>query len=204
MRTVKQSGFLGDYSQLHKGKEGQARLVYFNPAADFKRYTKILFDPITIYAAEKSALAKLPEEDLQACVNYLDAAVRDALSPEYTFVEAAGPDVLRLRIAITEIKGANVAMNTVSTIMPVGLALSSVKKVATGTHSGVGLTSIEMELKDSESGERLAAAVDGRSGKKISGKMDKFDKYAAVNDAFDYWAKRLEQRLSEARLKKSW
>ena len=36
MRTVKQSGFLGDYSQLHKGKEGQARLVYVNPAGDVR------------------------------------------------------------------------------------------------------------------------------------------------------------------------
>jgi hypothetical protein len=204
VKKAVESGFLGDYSLLMRGTAEEAQEIYINSLTDFKQYTRIIFDPITVYVAEKSALGKLPPEQLQDCVNYLDAAVRDELSPDYEFVDQPGPDTMRLRIALTEIKGAKVVMNTVSTVMPVGLALSSVKKAATGASSAVGVARVEMELQDSMTGERLAAAVDARAGKKITGKFDKFEKYAAIYEAYDYWAKKLQQRLADLRQGNSW
>ena len=35
-RSVTESGFLSDYSQLKKGKGDQAKLVYFAPGVDWK------------------------------------------------------------------------------------------------------------------------------------------------------------------------
>jgi hypothetical protein len=48
-------------------------------------------------------------------------------------------------------------------------------------------------------GTRLAAAVDELAGQKYTGKFDKFKKYHAVEDAFDYWAEKLRKRRIEVR-----
>ncbi|MBN2107798.1 MAG: DUF3313 family protein, partial [Deltaproteobacteria bacterium] len=45
-RSTNTTGFLGDYSQLKAGGEGKALLVYIDPAADMKSYTRILMDPV--------------------------------------------------------------------------------------------------------------------------------------------------------------
>jgi hypothetical protein len=95
---AKPSPFLGDTSQLRAGKSGEAKLVYLNPKADFRKYTKIQLDPIVLV-----------------------------------------------------------------------------------------------------SGERLAAAVDERAGRKITLRFDKFRRYHTVESAADFWAERLQQRLAEFR-----
>jgi hypothetical protein len=198
---VETSGFLGSYSQLKAGQGDEALLVYVNPKTDFRKYSKIMRDPVRVYATKGSALAKLPKEDLQRLVNYLDATLRERPKGDYTFVTVAGPDVMRLRVAMTEAKGAKVVMDTISTLMPIGLALSEVKNVATGSHTAVGSVGAECEALDSAGNVRLFAAVDERVGRKITGKFDKFEKWRTANDAFDYWAERLQARLAEERAK---
>lgn len=200
-RGAKTSGFLTNYSQLKEGQGDEALLVYVNPKTDFSSYTKILLDPVRVYATKDSALAKLPREDLQRLVNYLDATLREHLKADYTFVEAPGPDVMQLRVAITEAKGAKVVLDTISTLMPIGLALSEVKNIATGSHSAVGAVGAECEALDSLGKRRLFAAVDKRVGRKVTGKLDKFEEWRTANDAFDYWAERLQIRLKEEREK---
>ena len=198
-RKAKPSGFLGDYSQLSSGQGKEALLVYVNPRADFKTYSKITLEPVRVYAARGSALAKLPRADLQNLVNYLDATLREHLKKDYEIVNAPGPGVMRLRVAITEAKGSKVVLDTISTLVPMSLAISEVKNLATGSHSAVGSAGVECEALDSTSHERLFAAVDARVGRKLTGKFDKLDKWHTAADAFDYWAARLQSRLSEER-----
>jgi hypothetical protein len=193
---VTESGFLRDYSKLQPGKKGEAQLRYVNPNADFAKYDKILMDPIAVYAAkENSDLSKLPQAELQDIVNYLDATVRDQLSADYKFVDKPGPGTMRLRIAITEVKGANVALSAGSTVLPIARAVSAVSKLTTGTYTGVARSSVEMELLDSETGERLFAGVDERAGGRLTG----FKKWEGIQKIYDYWAKSLRERLAELR-----
>ena len=70
-------------------------------------------------------------------------------------------------------------------------------KVATGNNIAVGSATGEMELLDSVTGKRLIAAVDGQSGRKYTGKFDKFSKWKDTKDACDYWAERIAKRLDE-------
>ena len=54
MATVKpvSSGFLGnDYALLTPGEtaKGQAGLRYFNPAAQWRRYNKVMIEPVTFW-----------------------------------------------------------------------------------------------------------------------------------------------------------
>lgn len=197
-RNATRSGFLGDYSKLTAGQSGQAQLVYFNPMANWKHYTKVKIDPIQVYATRESGLGKVPREDLQGLVNYLDAKLREELGPDYKLVTTTGPDVLRLRIAITDAQANKPVRGLTSTVMPIGAALSVVKTAATGTPMAVGSARIEAEFLDGATNVRLAAAVDERAGRKVDvvGNLSKWDD---VRDAFDYWAGRTRERLAELR-----
>ncbi len=193
------AGFLGDYSQLTEGDDDQALLVYLNPQADIKSYTKILMDPIRIYASTEHTMMNVSSEQQTKILNYANAAIREKLATDYEFVEEPGPEVMRLRIALTEAEGSRVVLDTVSTIVPIGLALSGIQKLATGSCSFVGSAGVEAELQDSLTGTRLMAGVDRRIGGKVTGEFDKFDKWRTVKNAVDYWAEQLQTRLAEQR-----
>ena len=197
-RSVKKSGFLGDYSQLKPGPKGRANLVYRNKGADFSSYDAILLDPISVWALPGSKLQKLPTDEIQALINYLDAVLRRELSPSYNLVDRPTVKTMRIRVALTEAKGANVLLNTVSSVTPYGLALSTAKRAALGTHSNVGEAAVEVEAVDAISGERLLAAVAARAGTKVvmSGNFSKWDD---VKDAFDAWATNFSASLRELR-----
>jgi hypothetical protein len=68
----------------------------------------------------------------------------------------------------------------------------------TGTGIGVGAVTIEAELLDGGTNQRLAAVVDRRSGTKAL--RSKFDgSWGDVKLSFDWWATRLRTRLTEER-----
>jgi hypothetical protein len=198
-REVQPSGFLGDYSQLKKIDQDKVALLYANDDADRKKYDRVMIDPIQMYGPTNGALAKLSKEDQQRLVNYLDASLRVYLTNSFTLVSQPGPNVLRLRMAITEAKGANVPMDVVSSVVPIGLAISFLKEMATGAHTAVGKAGLECEGLDSETGQRLFAFVDARVGRKVTGRFDKFKKWHTVQDSFDFWARQIADRLEQER-----
>ncbi len=105
--------------------------------------------------------------------------------------------MLRIRAAITEAGKSNVRLNIFSTIVPQARLLSGAKKLATGTNSFVGAASVKGKITDSNTGEVLAAMVDRRAGgKSLKGAMNAWND---VEQAFEYWANRLSQRLREMR-----
>ncbi|MEE9214490.1 MAG: DUF3313 family protein, partial [Thermodesulfobacteriota bacterium] len=102
----------------------------------------------------------------------------------------------------TEAGKSNVGLNIFSTIVPQAILLSGAKKLATGTNSFVGAASVEGKITDSNTGEILAAMVDRRAGgKSLKGAMNAWND---VEQAFQYWAERLSQRLREMRTAKQY
>lgn len=198
-RSVETTGFLGDYSQLKEGGEGRALLVYRDPEADIKAYSRILVDPVRLYASSEHSMSGVSAADRKKLLNYADAAIRRHLAGNYILVQQPGPGVMRLRTAITEAEGSSVALDTVSTVLPIGLAVAGLQTLATGSCSFVGSAGIEAELVDSQTGRRLMAAVDRRVGGKVTVRDDKLDQWRTVKSAIDYWAERLQARLAEER-----
>jgi hypothetical protein len=194
--NVRMSGFLGDYSQLHHGRPGQAEFTYRNPDVDLNKYQKVILDPVQIWAAagKHSALNKLSREDQQLLVNYLYVSLSDALKRDYTIVDQSGPDVMRIRCAITEARADSPVKDLLSTVTPVGLGISYAKRLVTGTHSAVGIVSVEGELVDSVTNQRLAAVIDRRAGTKSL--LGKPTRWGDVQDAFNFWARRMQTNLA--------
>ena len=200
-RSANKTGFLGDYSQLKEGGEGRALLVYIDPAADVKSYTRILMEPVKLYASQENSMSNVSPDDRKKLLNYADAAIREQLAKNYVFVREPGPGVMRLRVALTEADSSYVVLDTISTVLPIGLALAGLQTAATGSCSFVGSAGVEAELLDSQTGKRLMAAVDRRVGGKVTGQGDKFDEWRTVKNAIDFWAQKLQTRLTELRAK---
>ncbi|MEW6584213.1 MAG: DUF3313 domain-containing protein [Nitrospirota bacterium] len=195
---MKKSGFLGDYSGLKKGPSGGADWIYIKPDVNFAQYKKVIVDQVTFYLKKDAKDKGIQPDDIKELTDAFDNAVRENIGKYYPLVDQPGPDVLRLRIAITDIVPNKPAISAVSTVMPIGLGLSVVKKVVTGRHTGVGETSMEMEALDSMTNTRVAAAIDWHSGGKLSG----VKKWGSAQEAFSFWTERIRKRLDEYQGKK--
>ncbi len=198
MRRTKATGFLGDYTTLREGNAGEAQLVYIRPGVKWASYDKIMIDPITAYAIPGNPLAKLPKDQLNALVGYLYATLREQLGKDYQIVDAAGPGVLRLRVALTEASSGKPVLGVMSSLTPPSIAISALKTALTGSGTGTGSARVEMELLDAVTRQRLAAGVDGQAGNKRDF-FGNFNKWDDAQDAFDNWAVQLHGRLIRLR-----
>lgn len=108
--SVEPSGFLGDYSQLAPGREGQARLIYFNPEADFSLYDKMLIAPVALWDPKRSAPIASPTPEQSRLVARLQRALTEQLEGEFRLVDAALPGTLSLRMAITPAQGTRIGI----------------------------------------------------------------------------------------------
>lgn len=192
---AKPAGFLRDYSQLSKPKgEDRAQLVYINPSADFRKYDKIMVDPVTVWDAGGTELPSHAEA--QSLADDLDDSLRITLAQDYRIVEQAGPGVMRLRVALTESEDSwHVRDNVASRFDD---ELRAARPEPSGATRGfVGRAGLEGEMLDAVSGERLFAAIDRRAGERRVVAAER--PWEDVRDIFDLWSDRLRLRLAELR-----
>lgn len=196
---VEPSGFLDNYSMLKEGESDQALLVYHHPNVNklCKQYDKVLLEPITMWVRDESSVADVSVEDRQHLKSYLYQAVKKSLGSDYRIVSQPGPGVLRIRGAITEAEGSNVALDALTSIHPGTVALSGVKQMAVGSGTFVGETAVEFSIEDSVTRKSLMRGVDKRAGGKNWTK--KFNSWGKVEASYDYWADKLKTRLAECR-----
>ena len=178
MDDVEESGFLVDYSQLTPGGEDRAALTYVDPDVDFKKYDSLMFDRVSVWLSPEAENRDVDPAVFKKMSDYFLNALVKAVEDGYTVVDQPGPNVIRVRAAITDVEPSD----------PVAKALSV-------DNIGIGGAEAEMELLDSMSSERLAAAVDSRRGGKPASRAVWED----TKDAFDYWARRFRERLDAAR-----
>jgi hypothetical protein len=200
-KNIKYSGFLQDYPELKEGPSGGAELVYIKEGVNFKSYNKIMLDHVVFFFSDDAEYKGINADEMKELSDYFHKAMVKELGDAYPLVKEHGPDVLRIRFAVTELTAGKPALNVITTVVPIGLAISIVKRMATGTHTFVGGASMEAELLDSWSNERLAVAIDTQSGKKYQ-VVKGAQKWGHAEAAFDFWAKRLRTWLDEVHGKK--
>lgn len=154
------SGFLDDYDQLQPGKNALgARLSYVNSETDFAKYDKLIIDPVTFFLPPDSVVT---EEDKLRLGSAMYDALSEELSKDYEIVTEPGPTTMRFRGALTELVPANRTGNVVASVVPVGRVLTEAQYWTTGTTNFSARGTGEVEVVDSESGERLVALSDTR------------------------------------------
>jgi hypothetical protein len=190
-RQVEGSGFLDDYSILRKGQEGEAARVYRYQFANWNVYHRILLDPVAVWIRRQSE-KEVSRKDVQRLANNFYALLYDQLSRDFDMVTAPESQTLRIQIAITDIEKSSAALDTITTVVPVGFAISKGKEFVTGKPSFVGEVSIEFKVVSAASGKLLAAGIDRRVGGKT---IKEIDSWTDANNAIEDWSKVIRYRL---------
>ncbi|MEM7223026.1 MAG: DUF3313 domain-containing protein [Pseudomonadota bacterium] len=193
---VQPSGFLDAavYDKLQPGEgELEPVLVYTAPGIDISGYDKILLDPIVAFAPPGDE-GDIDPQDKQALLNNFYTLLVQELEKDYTLITGPEPGALRLQLAMTKATKKNVTMDTVSTIMPIGLATRTLTSYVTGEPTFTGRLRIELELSDSMTEQVLAAGIDERAGgSQIS--EDQLSSWSSVNAAMEFYSVGIRYRL---------
>lgn len=192
VKPLEYADFLSDYSKLSPVAGEKEMKRYINPNADFAKYDKILIDRIKVWYKEDAEYKGIDPTELKALVDYFHEAIVKQVEATYTIAEKAGPGVMRLRIAITELVPTKPAYSVAVAVTP----YATIADLAAGgknMHSPyLGETAMESELLDSVTSELLAAMVDRRLGKKYyydlkKGSKGVSDGVGGYIDAYSTW-----------------
>ena len=198
-RTVEKSGFLGDYSMLSRGGEGEALLFYENPEANWPSYNKIFLAPVAYYGGRETYPKGFTRADLQKLVNRFYYILYNDLAEDYQMVDEPAPDTLRIQVALTSVGESSQTADSVSAVVPV--IVNPIRNFA-GSLSGetifAGQASIEAKITDGLTGKLLYAAVDRRVGQRsTSGSSTR--RTADVEEIMWFWGDLARYRLCTLR-----
>ena len=203
VKSEQYSGFLSNYSMLKEVKDadGQPVMRYINPRLDSGDYSKIIIDPVTFYPAP------VPDENvdsqtLSEIKDYFDNALREKIGEKATVVDKAGPDVVRMRVALTAVASQTEGLKFYQYI-PVALAVQGVKAAA-GARPKQAYLNAELEMLDSESGALLGEAVKKGTGTTVEKEKEgeyKGKKMVALDNlkpVLDQWATQAANFVGQA------
>jgi hypothetical protein len=183
-----ESGFLGSYAGLEKNPNYPAALVYVRPGVQWSRYNSIQIDSVGLWGNDTTTLSA---EDQQKLTDALYEALYGQLSKYFVITNEPGPNTIRLRVALTQVQGAKVALRTITTVVPQLRLAGSLIGLAANTAATVGSATVEMEALDAVTDQRLAAAVDDRAGTKVLFAKRAYTTWGDVEAACEYWSKRI-------------
>ncbi len=193
-----QQGILGDsYTNLAPGPEGAANLRWAKPGVDFSKYNKVMVDPVSFAPADDSeadGIKDIDPEKLKELADKCNQAMVNAIKQKYPVVADPGPDVIRLRFGIIDLKKSYPGFAGITSVMPIGLALTLIKRPVTGRWTGGGSTVAQMLATDSLTNVAIAAAQDNYE----AGFWERFSRYGSAEDAFTLWGERVVRFLDEA------
>jgi len=190
------SGFLGspsEYQKLMPGPEGGAKLRWIKPGVDFKKYDKFMVDSVIFYLSKESENQGIDPEVMKEMSDSFNKELVAAFKDKYPIVSEPGPDVMRIRIAITNVKQSRPGISAITSVVPVGIVVSTVKRGATGGWAGSGETAAEFMALDSTTNDVLVMGVDQQQAAFAS----RFSKYGSASDAFKFWSERIVKFIDE-------
>ena len=162
--TIIQSGFMTDYTQLVKLEDGTADYRYTVDGVEdlVAKYNALMIDQPEVFIAADSPYRGGKPTDLEALADAFRAGLTAALSEDFYIVEQTGPNVMYIRVAISNLQ-LKKKKRSILGYTPVGLVGGAVKGAVTtdiAKKTDLQEAVMEFEIFDSETGERLIAIID--------------------------------------------
>ena len=157
-RTV---GFLKDYSKLEADADRPGNWIWHKQGVDMRVYDRLIIEAVQVIPDSESTVGEYGPEKLKKAATYFHQVMVEKVDPFYTTVETPAVNVLRVKIALTD-------MVPASGETPGGAA-------------------IEFEISDSITGDSLAAGVLRITGS-IAGTGEVKEEWRHVDGAFQEWA----------------
>lgn len=193
--TTYTSGFLLDYSRLQPDPTREGTMVYIDKTVDIRPYTKLYFDPVTVIVAPSADNTEVPPDVILRMSDRLLESFQKALYPRYQVVSAPGPDVLRVKTAITGIQAATPSRG-VTDFIPIKAAFNLARE-ATGTAPRVAEMKAELVLLDPK-GRLVGEGTVNRKGDKNLSQGDQVT-WQDLTAITEYCGKGFRNRLDQLR-----
>ena len=189
-------GFLPDPSLLQPGGPGNPALIYRSSTATPASYSRVLLEPVTVWAGPSSTFTNLPPAQRQTLANKFYADLRTAIAKHCVLTTQAAPGTIQLRFALVDATAPNPVLNTIATYTP--YASSAYDAASFLLNNGVGYfagsATAEAYATDATTGALIWQAVDERAGttsmaeNTLNSKLD-------IDHAFQAWSEQLASRL---------
>jgi hypothetical protein len=158
---VRHSGFLSDYSKLRpvEGKEGVMR--HIDGSANLRAYNKLYIDPVQIVVTPDGPYKGVQPEAQKRITDSFYKAFADSVTPAYKIVSAPGPDVMRVRLAISGVQPVSPALEA-SDFIPIK-AVYNVGRAVAGEAPRLAELTGEIEVLDGQNRVVIAAVATRKS-----------------------------------------
>ncbi|WP_139558882.1 DUF3313 domain-containing protein [Methylotetracoccus oryzae] len=216
------SGFLSDYSRLKPSAAVEGIECWRDMAVDLKAFDNVMVSSIVVSLAASKPTGgnqTIDPTDLKALTDYFHHSLVTALAPQMPVVDVAGPKVLVMKIALTDLVPTGVMLSMAGTLTPYGFVAEAGSGVATGRPVGstpyLGEAGMEIQFRDGASGAVIGECRDTEIGRKFatdvnsgavgsaqtwaSGYLNSFQQWTYAKNAFDKWSSLLAKRLAALR-----
>lgn len=188
------SGFLSNYKQMDGGYgTADAVSVYVKSGANLKQYDSVIIDPVTTIVATPGVSSQVKE---QIAANLGDS-LRSQLGADFKLASVPGPTTMRIRTALTDVVENQSVGRPVTTVHPAATATLSGTIGSAEVAGFISKVSLEGEIVDSLTGQRLAASTDQRLGAKREATAA--TSWAAVRSGVNQGVSRIKERFMGVR-----
>jgi hypothetical protein len=199
-KDMPQSGFLSEYTGFHFDPMESADWIYINTKTDFKAYDKLMIHHVTYFFKEDAEYKGIQSDQLNELTEIINSTLLMALSDVYTITDKAGKGTMRLRLAVTDLVTTRPVAGTFTTVISSIVDEKSPRKEVKA-YIDTKSISIEAELLDSLTNERLAAVIDQKVAQKH--KLDKsVQKWGHAKDMFRQWTDNFRRRVYRLKYKR--
>ncbi|MFS8113033.1 DUF3313 domain-containing protein [Rhizobium jaguaris] len=148
-------------SQLQPNPEDRSgRTPYrFRSDVDWRRYNKIIVDPVTVYSGQDNQFVKISEQDKATLASYMQAQFTDRLKTRFAIVNMPMPGTLRLHLTLTGAKTTTPFLGPFSHIDVGGGVYNAVQAARGKEGSMTGSVNYAVEIFDALSNRLLSAYV---------------------------------------------
>jgi putative nucleotidyltransferase with HDIG domain len=180
---------------LEPGPAGGARMRWLKPGVDFTKYHRLMIDRVVFFFAPDSGYKGMDPLELKELADLFHRQLAASLKKRYPMAAAPGPDVARVRFAITDLRESRPVLSGVLAGDENESSADGGKdRVVINSWTGSGATAAELVVLDATTNEMIAAAADD----KTTGLKETFTKWGTAEDAFKYWADRIRLFLDQA------
>jgi hypothetical protein len=170
-----------------------------------------MVERIKVWFKEDAAYKGIDPAEIKELTDYFHNAIVEAVEGQYPIVREPGPDVLRLRIAMTDLVPTKPSASLITLVVPflwVAEAGSGVVTDKAGSTPFVGEVTIELEALDSQSNRQIAAFIERKIGLKyhwnkgvktgVTDYLKAYSTWAYTKQAMDHWAQAIRNHLDKA------
>ncbi|GGA03335.1 DUF3313 domain-containing protein [Dyella caseinilytica] len=154
---IESSTYLRPNDQSKRGHEPYA----YTSNADWKRYSRFIMDPVTIYnGADNQFDAKITDEDKAELATYMQQQFEDKLEQRFKKESFPADGTLRIHVTLTGAKHTTKFFSTFTRMDLGGMPINTVQAIRGKEGLMTGSVSYAVEIYDASTNRLLKAYVD--------------------------------------------